>query len=187
MKEQVTNQIVIDIAENLIQEYAPQEISIFRAQSKIFLNNPQAILKTSVNKEQITGSGTEVELVLLSPLLMAALQEVIKYLIEETKKALASESAALIHDYIKSLFKKLSPAQEGEDKDKETVKEKPTQSLHSEKVVKGPSNTRKTNKLTPSQIKKIHDIVYDQLIKGKMTSARAGLLANAVVGEFYTS
>ncbi len=187
MKEQATSQIVVDIGEDLIQVYAPQEISIFRAQSKIFLNNPQAIQKTSGNKEQITGSGTGVELVLLSPLIIAALQEVIKYLIEEAKKALASESAALIQEYIKSYFKKLSPAPEGENKEKGTNEEKHTRPSQPEVAAKAPAATRKTNGLTPSQIKKIHDIVYRQLIEGKISSAKAGLFADAVIGEFYAS
>src|ERR1700676_3619260 len=107
------NQLIADVARDIVIQTAPQELPLFRATSTAYFKNPKAH-KNQVGKDEILGFGTGEMVSLLTPVVLTVVTEVVTFLTLEVKKAAAAESASLISDHVKKLFKRFHPEEEKE-------------------------------------------------------------------------
>ena len=148
----------------------PADIEV-EAQSRVANRIPETQQGAGVGQEgvgmvldgelQAVGFGAGDAVVLLTPIVLAVVNDVIAFLIEEVKKAAQAESARWINDTVKAMFKKFGPA---------------------EKEEKG-----KPLSLTPEQLAQVRSIVVKKARQLKLSDERAQILADTVVGGLATA
>ncbi len=155
------DQLISEVARGLITDLAPQELPLFRANSAAYFRDPEKALQSQSAKDDMLGFGAGDAVVLLTPIVLAVINDVIGYLIEEVTKAAQAESARWINDTVTAMFKKFRPA--GQE---EKVKPMP---------------------LTSEQLAQVHQIVVKKARQLKLSDERAQTLADTVVGGLATA
>jgi hypothetical protein len=162
MADSLDNQLVADLARDIIAQTAPQEMPLFRANSEAYFKDPDKTLAGQKGKDEMLGFGSGEVVVLLTPIALTVVAEVVKFIVEEVKKSVKDESSSLISETVKKVFKKFRPEQKKDDK-----KTPPA--------------------LTPEQLERVREIALQKARQLKLSEARAKLLADAVVGSLAVS
>jgi hypothetical protein len=157
MPDSTYNQLVSEVARDLITQIAPQELPLIRATSEAFFKDPDKVLSTRSGKDDMLGFGTGEVVTLLTPITLAVTTEVISFLSEEIKKTIKDESANIVSVSVKALFKKFRP------------EEKP------EKQLPPP--------LTGEQLARVREIALKKARQLKLSERNARLLADSLVGS----
>ena len=156
MDNQTTNQLVSDISRDVLSEVAPQELPLFRAASQAYFKDPNMASASKSNRDDMLGFGAGEAVTLLTPYLLPAAAEVVKFLTEEVKKAVNTESSALIGEKVKSLFKKYRNPDESKNK---------------------------VPPLTPEQLAQVQAIAIKEARRLRLSDKNTKLLANAIAGS----
>ncbi|MBV6391973.1 MAG: hypothetical protein KPEEDBHJ_01189 [Anaerolineales bacterium] len=154
MDNQIMTQLVGELSRDMLSEVAPQELPLFRAASQAYFKNPNALPKTG--GDDMLGFGAGEAMSLLTPYLLPAVTEVIKFLAEEIKKAVGEESASLIGEKVKSLFKKHRNPDESKNK---------------------------VPPLTAEQLAQVQAIAVKEARRLRLSDKNTKLLANAIAGS----
>ncbi len=151
------NQLIADLSRDIVAQTAPQELPLFRTMSAAYFKNPDKVLKGQSGKDEMLGFG-EVEVAMaLTPIILDIMSKVVQFVIAQVQKSVATNSANLIDDLVSKMFKEFRPA---EKKDQENP----------------PA-------LTTEQLTQIHNLAYQEARKLALSDARAGLLADSIVGS----
>lgn len=156
MNNQTMNQLVGDLSRDLLSEVAPQELPLFRAASQVYFKDPDLIAATKGTADDMLGFGAGEAISLFTPYLLSATGEVVKFLIEEVKKAVSEECSGMIGETVKSLFKKYRNPDE------------------------------KKNKIPPlsaDQLAQVQSIVAKEARRLRLSDKNTKLLANAITGS----
>lgn len=156
MDNQTTNQLVSDISRDVLSEVAPQELPLFRAASQAYFKDPNHATTPNANSEDMLGFGAGEAVTLLTPYLLPAAVEVVKFLAEEVKKAVSEEGASLIGEKVKSLFKKYRNPDESKNK---------------------------VPPLTAEQLAQVQAIAMKEARRLRLSDKNTKLLANAIAGS----
>lgn len=156
MDNQTTNQLVSDISRDVLSEVAPQEMPLFRAASQAYFKNPNTTPTQKTGDDDMLGFGAGEAVTLLTPYLLPATAEVIKFLAEEVKKAVSEEGASLIGEKVKSLFKKYRNPDESKNK---------------------------VPPLTAEQLAQVQAIAMKEARRLRLSDKNTKLLANAIAGS----
>jgi hypothetical protein len=105
MENAVDATLVSDIAQDVLAELAPQEMTIFPAASRAYFADPAAALKHSRTKDSALGFGVD-SFVFLTPVVLPVLSEVFEFLTQVAKKAVEAGLAKEIPEIIKGMFRK---------------------------------------------------------------------------------
>jgi hypothetical protein len=159
MGDSVHNQLVAEVAKDLLSQVAPQEMPLFRSISSSYFNNPEKALNDQKAKDELLGFGAAEAVTLITPVLLAVSSDVIKFLFAEAQKAMKSESTSLINDTVKSWFSGMRP--------KEEKKSPP--------------------RLTPEQLEQVRTIAIKKAQQLKLSKENTKLLADAIVGSLAVS
>lgn len=154
MVEIAQNQLVTNIAYDLIAQIAPQELPLFSVTSEAYFKNPGKLLKGQKGKDEKLGFGIEIAAVMASPIVLAIVDEVVKVLVGEVIPGEIKESGI-----VNKVFKKILP-----------VKEK-------DRKVALPLA------LTPEQLQQVRDQTITTALKCNLSRAQADLLADSLVGR----
>jgi hypothetical protein len=100
--------LICDIARDVVEEAAPQELPIYQAASAAFFANPKRALRRSRSKDNVLGFGLDPLAALLTPAVLSILWVVFEFLAEIAKKAIEAGLEREITDVIKSMFKKFA-------------------------------------------------------------------------------
>lgn len=158
MNNAVHDQVIADVARELIAEVAPQELPIFRANAEAFFRDPDKSLhKLPPGKDDMLGMGIGEAVAFLTPVTLALVTEATQFLLGEVKKSVTSESESLISDRVKKLFKKFR----SEEKDEK----------------KNPLA------LTSEQLAEVRRLAYEKARQMQLPETQAALLADAMVGS----
>jgi len=65
------NQLVADLARDMVAEIAPQELPTFRAQSEAYFKDPERALKGQAGKDDMLGFGVGAAVTFLTPVVLA--------------------------------------------------------------------------------------------------------------------
>ena len=101
-----SEQLISDVGRDVIGEIAPQELPLYRANSTAYFKDPQKALSRQESREQKLGFGAGTSVTLLTPVVLAVLTEVVKFVSDEVKKNLQEEGSELIGETIKGMFRK---------------------------------------------------------------------------------
>ena len=156
------NQLIADLARDLVVQTAPQELPLFRATSTAYFKSPDKVLKNTKGKEEMLGFGVAEAAVMMTPSILVVMTRVVQFVTAEVEKSVATESTSLISDLIKQMFKKFRSS--------EAKKEQHTPSP-----------------LTPEQLAQVSKLAYKEATRLMHSDARARLLADAIVGSLVTS
>lgn len=159
MTNSTHNELIADLGRDLITQIAPQEIPIFRMNSEAYFKDPQKALSVQNGKDETLGFGGGEIAFFLTPIVLAVTNEIVKFLIEEIKKSVKTESASIINETVKKLFKKFYAI----DK----------------------KNTPQP--LTPGQIEHIRKLSFAKACQLNLDEAKANFLADALVGSLVTT
>jgi hypothetical protein len=154
-------QLIADIARDLVSQIAPQELPLFRPNSEAYFKDPEKALQSQSAKDDMLGFGAGDAVVLLTPIVLATLNEVVKFVVEEAKKSVQGEGAAWIQQAIKAMFKKFHQSEAGDKK--------------------------KPAALTAEQLAQVRKIAFNKARQLKLSEDRAKILADAVVGSLATA
>src|SRR5438105_13861561 len=109
------NQLIADLARDIVKQTAPQELPLFRATSTAYFQNPDTLLKNTKGRDQLLGFGVGEAVVMITPSALAVLTQVVQFLTAEVQKSVASESASVIDDLVKKMFKKFRHTDDKKD------------------------------------------------------------------------
>ncbi len=152
MANQDQNQIIADVAREVIRQTAPEELPLFRSTSTTYFQNPERVRKEEKNRDEALSFGAGEAVILLTPYVLQVMTEVVKFVAGEVQKSLATESASLISDIVKKLFKRVRP----EEND--------------------------LAPLTAAQLAQVRTVAYEKARKLKLPDGQANLLADAIKG-----
>ena len=104
MADVAQNQLIANIARDLVAQTAPQELPLFQATSEAYFKNPNKLLKGQSGKDEMLGFGVVevVSTVMASPIILDIVSEAVKLIAEEAKDA----------GFFKRLFGKSRSAEE---------------------------------------------------------------------------
>jgi len=151
------NQLIADLARDIVAQTAPQELPLFRTMSAAYFKNPDKVLKGQSGKDEMLGFGVAEAVVMLTPSILAIMSQVVQFVMAEVQKSVATNTADVINDLVTRMFKKFRPADE---KDHQNV----------------PA-------LTTEQLTRVRNLAYQEAHKLALPDAQAGLLADSIVGS----
>jgi hypothetical protein len=157
----INNELINDLARDVVTQIAPQELPLFRAHSEAYFKDPQKALQSQSAKDDMLGFGVGEAIVLLTPIALATLDEVVKFVVEEAKKSAQDQGADLIQQQIKTLFKKFHYPDSNDKKNPAA--------------------------LTSEQLAQVRKIAFNKARQLNLSEDRAKILADAVVGSLATA
>lgn len=160
MDDREQAELIAELARDTIREVAPEELLLFRANSQAFFENPERALQGERSGDELLGFGTGVEVAFLTPIVLAVATEVVKFVVAEIAQSSKQESAQLIQNRVKQVFKKLQSADAG---------------------------TPTSSPLTPTQLAHIRQIAYESASRLNVSANQADLLADSLVGKLAVS
>ena len=155
---QIDDQLIADLARDVIAQTAPQEVPLFRANSEAYFKDPQKALQRQGGKDEMLGFGDGAMITFLTPIALTVMTEVVKFLVEEVKKSAKTEGAGVVNEAVKSLFKKFHSKD-----DKAKKNEVPP--------------------LTPEQLMHVRKLALEKAHQLKLSNDKATLLTDSIVGS----
>lgn len=147
------NQLIADVVRDIIVQTAPEELPLFRATSTAYFKNADRVLKGQMSKDELLGFGAGEAVTLLTPYVFVVVTEVVRFVIVEVQKSVATESANLISDIVKKLFKRVRPEENN------------------------------LLPLTSAQLAQVDKVAYESARRLNLSNDRARLLADAIKGS----
>jgi hypothetical protein len=95
-----------DVAHDVVEQAAPQELPIYQAASTAFFEDPIGASQRSRAKDSVLGFGFDPLTAMLTPAILSVLWEVFKFLVGIAQKAIAAGLEREISDILKSMFTK---------------------------------------------------------------------------------
>ena len=160
--DQVVDQsLVRDLAKKLLRETAPEELPLLRPASERYFADPEKALRERRQQQEVLGFGAEAAVVLLTPIVLSVATDVLTEFATEIGKVAGSKGVSAIRAALRRLFR-LEPASD-----------EPAQ-------VEIPPISRE-------QLIVVRQNAFDRAIMLDLPEAKAGLLADAVVGSLAIS
>lgn len=148
------NQLIADIAHELVVQIAPQELPVFRPISEAYFNDPEKTLGARQDKDDMLGFGIGAAVPFLTPVALAVATEVVRFVAEEVKKTARAEGSHMVRDLTKKMFKKFRSE---------------------EKEVPAP--------LKPEQLAQVRRMAIEKARQFNIPEDKAGWLADSIVGS----
>jgi len=161
MEETMTNvennQLIADVARNVIAQTEPGELPLFQSISMEYFKRPTAANKKKRGKDELLGFGIGDAVSLVTPAMLVVMTQVVVFLTEVVRQSVVEESASLINERVRRMFKKF--LQEGTR----------------DELAPAP--------LTREQLVLVHKQAYEKFLELKLSGTRANYLADAVVAS----
>jgi hypothetical protein len=158
----VQDQLVSELARDLVGQTAPQELALFRPVSEAYFKDPDRALKGQPCKDEALGFGVAEAAIFITPIVLAVMTDVLKYLGEHVLQTVKEESSGLASDEVKHLFKKFRTENSGKDKD---------------------DTENASRVLAPEQIVQVRGLAFEKARELHLATARANLLADSLAGS----
>jgi hypothetical protein len=154
------DQLVSDVARQMIKQIAPEELPLYRAQSQAYFANPAAALRGEASKDEMLGFGAGEVIIFLTPIALQVASQAVAILSEELKKASKEQSAPLIRAMVRRL-------------------------LHGDARSDGPAQNPPS--LTSEQLRRVREAALEEARRCRVSDDRANLLADAIAGRLAAS
>ncbi|GAC1399258.1 MAG: hypothetical protein NVS4B12_13220 [Ktedonobacteraceae bacterium] len=149
------NQLIADVARDIVAQTAPEELLLFRVTSAEYFKNPEKALKQHTGKDEMLGFGGGDVVILLTPMVLTVMTEVFTFAVATVKESLVKGSADLLNESAKKLFKRFR--------------------------TEGKNEADTPTPFTLHQISRVHTLAYEKFLQLKLSEALANRLADAVV------
>lgn len=151
------NQLIADVARDIVVQIAPQELPLYRATSTAYFKDSNKFLKRRAVKDEMLGFGIQKTVCLLTPTVLFVMSEVVTFVTVAVKESLVESGAELISDSVKKMFKMFRS--------------------------EGKNEVSNPSPLTLQQIAQVRKLAYEKFLKLKLSDAQATSLADAVVAK----
>jgi hypothetical protein len=151
------NQLIADVARDVIAQTEPGELPLFRAIKTEYFKRPVEALKNQSGRDELLGFGMGETVPLLTPAVLVVMSQVVAFLTEVVRQSVVEESASLINERVRRLFKKFRPEETRDE------------------LAPAP--------LTREQLVQVHKQAYEKFLELKLSGTRANYLADAVVAS----
>lgn len=148
--------LLSDISRELIADIAPQELPLFRATSVAYFADPERVLKVRASSDAMLGFGVDPAILSWTPIVLTVTSAIIDFLREEIKASAKEETSGLVGAWVKQLFKKFRPPDDGGGA---------------------------VPPLTPEQLAQVREQALKKARQLKLPAGQAGMLADAIVGS----
>ncbi len=172
MIDPAQQQLIADLARDLLAETAPQELPLFRASSEAFFKDPQRVMSGTVGKDEPLGFGAGEGTSFLAPVILAVATRVVTFLAAEVGKSAQAEGSTFINDTVKALFKRFRPAAAAE--------KQPTGEAS---LAPKPAAPAPVPAVTPELLKRVREVAFQQAKQLRLSDSNAQLLADSLVGS----
>ncbi len=159
MTDLTRDQLIRDIARDVVGQIAPQELPLFRATSEAYFKNPREVLEGKKPRDETLGFGLETAVAFLTPVVLAVATEVVKFVAERIKESLKEEGAGIVTELIKKMFKRFRST--GEERGKAPA----------------------LAPLSPEQLAQVRQRAIEKACQLNLPEVQARLLADAIVGS----
>jgi hypothetical protein len=159
--EQVDDALVAELARAVVRDVAPQEMPLYRANSEAYFKDPEKALRGASSGDQMLGFGAGIDVTLLTPIVLAIMSEVVKYLATEVVQSAKRQGSGVIDEQVKRLFNRFRTA---------------PASTASAAASEAPAP------LTVDQLARVRSIAFDTARRLKLPPDQAQLLADSTVG-----
>src|SRR4051794_25670945 len=92
----VDHELVADVAQGLVANIAPQELPLFRATAAAYFENPQRVLDSADEKDEMLGFGPGAAVALITPFALDMVSAVVGFLASQVRTAIESEAGDAI-------------------------------------------------------------------------------------------
>jgi hypothetical protein len=154
LAEQVPDDVVAEVARELVVRTAPEELPLFRATSDAYFENPDKALERRGGKDEMLGFGVEAAAILITPIALDVAKRVALLLASQFRDAVKKESGEAIGDFVHDLFHRSE--------------------AEAERAAPPP--------LTPEQLEEVRDVAFERARQLDLPEDRANILADAVIG-----
>jgi hypothetical protein len=172
MTELTKNQLIADLARDVVAEIAPQELPMFRAQSGAYFRDPEGALKRQAGKDEMLGFGTGTAATFMTPAVLAVTTVVVNFVVAAVTESIQEEAKDFLGEAVQSIFKKLRSYEKKEGK-----KDEGKQDVSKEEPLS----------LTPEHLKKIRELVVTQALQLGLSGKTAVALADSFTGRLVVS
>jgi hypothetical protein len=160
-----TDDLVTELARDAVARTAPEELPLFRAASAAYLEDPEAAAAGTGARGDALGFGAEAAMALVTPVALAVSTDVLRFLRAEVAKHAREQGADAIAGVVRKLFKRFRD----EDEIATAVGD-----AQPDTALPG---------LSPEQLEEVHRIAVEKARSLRLSSERAELLADSIVGE----
>jgi hypothetical protein len=154
--DSIQDQLIADLAHDLVAQTAPQELPLFKATSEAYLSKLEKPTQGRA-EEDMLAFGPGAELTFLTPAALVVASEVVGFLTAGIRKSLEKETSEAVSGLVKKMFKKM-------------------RGVESKMDVEVPPP------LTSMQTVEVRKLVFAKARQLNLSEAQAALLADAVVG-----
>lgn len=105
MADTTQNQLVADIAHDVVAQMAPQELPFFSVTIEAYFKNPNKMRQEQAGKDETLGFGAE-DIAALSPIIITIVADVLHFILGEVIPQVIKES-----DIVSKIFKKAKDKQ----------------------------------------------------------------------------
>lgn len=177
-------QLISDLSRDVVGQLSPQELPLFRITSQAYFQNPEAIQVSG--KDQMIGFGAGEVSAMIIPVALAVTTEVVASVAKEVKGVLKEEGGSLATDWLRLMFKKYRPGNEGASKEASS-KDAAPEAMEGQST--SPANQEKNlpPPLTPQQLAQVREIALNKARQLRLSETNAKLLADTIVGGLAVS
>ena len=154
MPHSVQDQTISALARDIVSDIAPQELPLFQPVSEQYFKDPERALKGQTGRDEPLGFGVGEAATFITPIVLATLADVLKYLGEHVLQTVKEESSRVASDEVKHLFQKFRLGNRGKEKNSKL--------------------------LTPEQVEQVRRLAFEKARELQLTTAKANLLAESV-------
>jgi hypothetical protein len=151
------NQLIADVARDIVARTEPGELPLFQAISTGYFKRPTEVNTKNRGKDELLGFGIGDAVPLVTPAMLVVMTQVVAFLTEVVRQSFVEESANLINERVRRLFKKFRQ-EEARDE-----------------LAPAP--------LTREQLAQVHTQAYEKFLELNLSGTRATYLADAVVAS----
>ena len=157
MTNVANNQLIADMARDIIAQTEPSELPLYRAISTEYFKRPAEAAKNQSGRDELLGFGIGDAVPLVTPAMLVVMTQVVAFLTEVIRQSFVEESAILINNRVRSMFKKFRH--------------------------EGARDELTPAPLTREQLAQVHKHAYEKFLELKLSGTRATYLADAVVAS----
>lgn len=151
------NQLIADVARDIVAQAEPSEIPLFQAISTQYFKKPDTLFKRQSAQDVQLGIGIGETISVVTPAVLVVVTQVVMFLAGEVGKSVTEESASFINERVKKMFKKFRTG--------------------------GTKDDDAPVPLTHEQLTYVHKQAYEKFLQLGLSKIQADHLADAVVAS----
>jgi hypothetical protein len=160
MADTSQNQLVVEIARDLVGQIAPHELPLFRATSAAYLRRAARSLKTHGARDEMLGFSTGTEPTFLTPIVLVVTHAVVEFVSTSIRASTTADHGKLLDEQVRIVFRQYRPPG---------------------------SADQQPPALTPAQVAQARQLAFQKACQRNLAEARAETLADALAGSIVST